>query len=125
MNIKYNLKNKKNYVIFFGILFSYFLVTILYINWDKIKPRSADINIISDYMFGNVQLDGYLQKDSSIGTKGNYILVINDQYHLLVEQQGLDYFVGKKVVVTGEVTGPTEKTGSNNVLELFTIKEAK
>ena len=90
----------------------------------KPTPQSADIFLINpvSLTYGDTTIDGVIQKDSSIGQKGNYYLVLPDMRHILLNIQGLDKFIGLNVSVQGYLSPATENAPMTMIVISFTTK---
>lgn len=85
--------------------------------------QAADIFMIAPVSieFGQTTLSGKLTKDTPLGTKGNYLLVLSDSRPVLLDVQGLDSLVGKTVSISG-ILSPAVKPGDPIIMTVSEIK---
>jgi hypothetical protein len=67
------------------------------------------IFVITPLEYGNTTLIGVLQKDTSVGKAGKYLLTVNDRI-ILLDTSGVDSLVGTSVKVAGYLTPPIDST---------------
>ncbi|MFZ2200033.1 MAG: hypothetical protein WAV40_04565 [Microgenomates group bacterium] len=69
-------------------------------------PQSAEIFLITPASldYGDTTISGVLRKDTAVGEKGNYLVILPDSRPVLLDIQGLDNLIGAEVSVTGYLT---------------------
>jgi hypothetical protein len=89
------------------------------------SPEPLSIDLINSISYGNIETDGYIQKDAPLGKKGNYLLVSDNTSVMLIDQQGLDGLVGKKVHAKGVMSEPNNNSQGQNVFTPTSIEVIK
>lgn len=69
-------------------------------------PQSAEIFLITpaSLEYGDTTISGVLRKDTAVGQKGNYLVILADSRPVLLDIQGLDNLLGAEVSVSGYLT---------------------
>lgn len=69
--------------------------------------QPADIFMItSDLEFGNTTIEGTLRKDAPAGTKGEFVIVLDDMQPIILDVVGIDNLLGQKVTAKGYLYPP-------------------
>lgn len=57
--------------------------------------------VTSDLEYGNTTIEGILKKDSPVGVKGQYMIVLDDLRPILLDIVGIDSLLGQTVTAKG------------------------
>lgn len=81
----------------------------------------AEIDLIDSLQYGEVELDGLIQKDAPAGKPGVYTLFINSGNYVLLDVGNIDPFIGQYVHVRGTLA-PASSESSKPILTIKTIE---
>lgn len=94
------------------------LISIAYASFRYLYPVSN--SGIYEINQSTISLEGRLIKDTSVGVEGNYFLIKSNGEAILLDNQGLDSFVGQTVQVDGFIT-PANTTGQPPTITVNSI----
>jgi hypothetical protein len=119
--MKRSAKSNRWYLVIIAVVFSalsyfsyqYFFVT----NY----RAPVAIDVISTLTYGEVALEGIVQKDAPVGKKGEYVLFADSGNYIILQTDNIDPYINRHVYVTGTLS-PPKTEGGKAILTVKTLK---
>lgn len=102
------------------------VIAIGYSVWNNyFRPTPVTIMAINPVplTYGDTTISGTLQKDSSAGEDGNFLLVLSDMRVVMLDVMGIDNLLGLSVSVSGELSPATTTSPLTMTVKTIIVSE--